>query len=147
MINEFRNEYYFLSNYYPCEITIYYDSEHPPVTFFSAEAAFQAFKSQTYEGFCSFQNFEPSAAKRKGRQIPLREDWENIKDQVMEYIVYNKFTQNKYLKEKLLNTAFQYLEEGNTWNDTYWGVCNGVGKNMLGCILMDIREDIWEGEK
>ena len=36
----------------------------------------------------------------------------------------------------------EYLEEGNTWHDTYWGVCNGKGKNKLGKILMQVREEL-----
>lgn len=57
----------------------------------------------------------------------------------MERVIYEKFSQNKDLKKMLLDTGDSYLEETNTWGDTYWGVCNGVGKNHLGDILMDTR--------
>ena len=53
-----------------------------------------------------------------------------------------KFTQNEELKEKLLATENEELVEGNTWHDTYWGVCNRRGKNKLGKILMRIREEL-----
>lgn len=53
-----------------------------------------------------------------------------------------KFTQHKDLAEKLLETGDEELVEGNKWNDTYWGVCNGKGKNQLGKILMRIREEL-----
>ena len=53
-----------------------------------------------------------------------------------------KFTQNPELAEKLLATGEQELVEGNNWNDTFWGMCRGKGKNMLGNILMKIREEL-----
>ena len=55
-------------------------------------------------------------------------------------ICYCKFAHNDDLKEKLLATGDAELIEGNTWNDTYWGVCRGKGKNHLGKIIMEVRE-------
>ena len=49
---------------------------------------------------------------------------------------------NKELKEKLLATEDAYLEEGNTWGDTYWGTCDGIGKNIMGLLTMRVREEI-----
>jgi len=54
-------------------------------------------------------------------------------------IVYQKFLQNPELRDKLLATNDAYLVEGNNWKDTYWGICNGVGENWLGRILMIVR--------
>ena len=54
----------------------------------------------------------------------------------------NKFKQNEDLKEKLLATENEDLIEKNTWHDYYWGICNGRGKNMLGKILMRVREEL-----
>ena len=67
---------------------------------------------------------------------------EEVKDQIMYEIVLNKFSQNEELREKLIATGDEYLAEGNTWHDTYWGVCNGKGKNKLGKILMQVREEL-----
>ena len=53
-----------------------------------------------------------------------------------------KFTQNEDLKEKLLATGNDILEEGNTWGDRVWGTVNGVGENRLGKILMRVREEL-----
>lgn len=53
-----------------------------------------------------------------------------------------KFTQNEDLKEKLLATGNDILEEGNTWGDKVWGTVNGVGENKLGKILMKVREEL-----
>ena len=57
-----------------------------------------------------------------------------------------KFNENRILKNKLISTFPSILIEGNTWNDTYWGICNGKGENNLGLILMNIRK-ILKGEK
>ena len=53
-----------------------------------------------------------------------------------------KFTQNEDLKEKLLATGNDILEEGNTWGDRVCGTVNGVGENRLGKILMRVREEL-----
>ena len=84
----------------------------------------------------------PSDAKRLGRHVPLREDWNSIKEQIMYEICKAKFTQNPDLAEKLLETGDAELIEGNWWHDTTWGMCNGEGQNLLGKILMRVREEI-----
>ena len=81
-------------------------------------------------------------AKRKGRHVQLRHDWEQIKFTVMYEIVKAKFTKNEDLKIKLLATKDEYLEEGNTWGDKIWGTVNGKGQNNLGKILMRVREEL-----
>lgn len=84
----------------------------------------------------------PMKAAEMGRNhnLPLREDWEEVKDDVMRKAVYAKFSYNNELKNILVNTYPEYLVE-NTSNDYYWGCgTNGSGKNMLGIILMEIRD-------
>ncbi|MCA4824219.1 MAG: NADAR family protein, partial [Serratia rubidaea] len=67
-------------------------------------------------------------------------DWEIIKDDVMRVAVFAKFSQNVFLKEALLSTGNSILIE-HTKNDSYWGDGgNGTGRNMLGIILMEVRE-------
>ena len=88
-----------------------------------------------------FTNLSPSSAKALGRRVPLRSDWEEVKDFIMEAVCYAKFTQNEGLKEKLIATGDAKLVEGNTWNDIYWGMCKGKGQNKLGEILMKLREE------
>ena len=84
----------------------------------------------------------PSEAKLTGRHVKLREDWEEFKDNVMRKAVYAKFSQNIELKNILLDTDSEYIVE-NTSNDYYWGCgINGSGKNMLGIILMEIRDKL-----
>lgn len=136
MINKFQGEYRWLSNFYECPIKFEGD------TYQSTEAAFQAAKCQNKAQRIQFFNLNPSEAKAKGRHVKLRGDWECIKEDVMYLVCKYKFTQYKDLMQKLINTKDQQLIEGNTWNDTYWGMCNGIGKNKLGKILMKIREEI-----
>lgn len=65
-----------------------------------------------------------------------------MKDRIMYNVVYTKFSQNEDLKTKLLQTEDEYLVEGNTWNDNYWGRCNPYGLNRLGLILQLVLDEI-----
>lgn len=136
MIAEFRGENYFLSNFYPTAVT--YDG----LTYRNTEAAFQASKTTDLEKRIKFTKMNPSAAKQAGRRIVLRRDWESIKENIMYEICKAKFVQNLRLKEQLLATKDEYLEEGNTWGDHEWGVSGGYGENKLGKILMRIRIEL-----
>lgn len=136
MISEFRGKYFFLSNFYSCTVT------YNGVTYSNTEAAFHA---QKCPARCrEFSKLNPSEAKRLGRKVSLRKDWETVKDGIMHDIVKAKFTQNPDLQKKLLDTGTQELVEGTTWHDTYWGIDlnTGEGKNKLGKILMDIRSEL-----
>ena len=135
-INEFRNDNYFLSNFYECPVT--YDG----LTYRNNESAFQAQKCINSKDREQFTTLNSSEAKKLGRRVVLRKDWENIKVQVMKEIVTAKFEQNEDLQQKLLDTGDAYLEEGNTWGDRVWGTVNGAGANNLGKILMEVRENI-----
>lgn len=86
----------------------------------------------------------PRAAADMGRdrKRPLRDDWEQVKDDIMREAVMAKFTQHKDLKEILISTGDAVLVE-HTRNDSYWGDGgDGSGKNMLGKILMEVREKL-----
>lgn len=139
VINSFRGEYFFLSNFY--EIPVEYEG----VVYQNNEAAFQAQKCIDKGDRTKFANLSPNEAKKLGRKIPLREDWEQVKVSVMREIVRAKFAQNHDLAQKLIATGNAYLEEGNTWGDRTWGTVNGSGANHLGKILMEIREEIRNG--
>ena len=133
----FRGEYAFLSNFYPAKVEIRMGKGR--WYFPSAENAYQACKSENIEDWIALATMEPAAAKKYGRKIKLRENWDSIKLDVMELIVALKFIQNPELRAKLIATGDIEIIEENTWNDTYWGVCNGIGENHLGKILMNIR--------
>lgn len=137
MIKEFKNQYFFLSNFY--EYPIYYNK----LVFCNAEAAFQAQKVINEKDQYKFINLNASQARKLGKTVQLRKDWEEIKDNVMYEIVKRKFLTNKELQQKLLETKEEELVEGNWWHDTYWGVDSktGIGQNKLGKILMKVREE------
>lgn len=78
----------------------------------------------------------------RDRKRPLRKDWEEVKDEIMLEALRAKFTQHKDLKEILLGTGDAILVE-HTKNDFYWADGgDGSGKNMLGILLMKLREEL-----
>lgn len=137
IIDKFRGQHDFLSNFY--ESSIIYDGVEYP----TSEHAYQAAKSidpaaRKYILGCK----TPREAKRAGKALTLRENWDIIKIDIMTEIVRDKFTRHPDLAVKLLATGDARLIEGNTWGDIYWGVCNGKGYNHLGKILMQVREEL-----
>jgi len=136
MIDKFDGtEFRFLSNFYPSKVVLD-DIEFPTV-----EHAFQAAKTLDIEERLTIKEAStPGVAKIMGRHVALRLDWEEIKIDVMEALVRQKFN-DPALREKLLATGDQILVEGNTWHDSFWGVYNGIGANNLGKILMKIRNE------
>lgn len=136
-IKGFHGEYRWLSNFYECPVS------YKGLEFGSSEAAYQAQKTENRGEREQFTGMSPSEAKKVGKSgIYLRDDWEEIKIWIMRDVLLSKFTQNEDLKKKLLDTGEKYLEETNSWGDTFWGVCDGRGKNELGAILMMIRDEI-----
>ena len=134
MINKFRGDYFFLSNFYPCKIL------YRGITYPTSEAAFQAQKTLDENERLRISKLEdPHDAKAEGQKLDLRADWDDVKVVEMYLICMNKFLQNPELEELLLATGEEELVEGNHWHDTFWGVCNGVGENKLGKILMMVR--------
>ena len=89
----------------------------------------------------------PGKSKRLGRRCTLREDWEEIKDEVMMTGLRAKFSRRD-MKDSLLFTGDHVLEEGNTWGDKYWGIdsITGEGENKLGQMLMQVRKEIKDNE-
>lgn len=137
-----RGRYYCLSNFggYP----VLYKG----IRYKNSEAAFQSQKVLDPAVREKFANLSPNAAKKMGRQLNLRPDWEEVKDEIMEEIVRAKIDQNPEVKERLLETGDMIIEEGNDWKDTYWGVDlkTGKGENRLGKILMKIRDEVRNGK-
>ena len=138
-IFSFTGEYRFLSNFSGHPIYIAY-LRYPTV-----EHAFQAHKALTVEDHNLVRNAAtPGQAKKLGRKIIIRPNWDDERVEIMRKFVQQKFIQNKGIGRKLEETGNVELIEGNKWGDTFWGVCNGVGENHLGKILMEIR-DILQG--
>lgn len=133
-IREFSKKYFFLSNFYPCKV------EYMAMRFPSSEHAYQAAKAYDEKDRLKISKLKtPREAKWAGKKILLRPNWESAKISVMSNIVACKFIQNGSLRKKLLMTEDAILIEGNTWGDTFWGMCNGKGRNELGKILMKTR--------
>ena len=90
----------------------------------------------------------PSQSKKLGRQVLLREDQEEVKDQVMYDVCYAKFSQDEELKNKLLATGDRELVEGSFHGDRCWGMTfsqktnSWIRENRLGVVLMKLREDL-----
>lgn len=131
-IRGFKDEYRFLSNFWYCDVS--FEGQN----YRSVEHAYVAAKTTDINLRKHIQTISSvSDVKSFGRKILLRSDWEDIKFDVMTELVCIKFLVEP-LRTKLLATGDAYLEETNHWGDTCWGVCNGVGKNMLGKILMEV---------
>lgn len=150
-ITRFWGDYSFLSNFFPVTV------KHEGLRFPSAEHAFQAAKTlDRFSRRAIVQARTADVAKRMGRRVELRPDWEKIKISVMREILTEKF-KHPGLRLELLKTGNRLLVEGNTWGDTFWGACTDenndlptwfdgerftlFGENHLGILLMAIRKE------
>ncbi len=136
VIDQFRGEFHWLSNFYSCPVPF------EGLTFSNSEAAFQAAKSLDMKERVKFVDLAAGQSKKLGRRVELRPDWEEVKIDIMRQVLKSKFTQNLELREKLVATGDTELIEGNNWNDTFWGVCRGKGRNHLGKLLMEVRAEL-----
>lgn len=140
MPTNFRDDLSFLSNFHPVAITVpFSNGEH--MTFPTVENAFQATKCAKVEDRAQFTTCTPAEAKRLGRTVALRGDWEQVKLTVMMWLVSHKFRVPE-LAARLVATPESLLTEENDWGDTFWGVCNGVGEDHLGRILKKVRKEL-----
>lgn len=109
----------------------------------SVENYYQAMK--TTDSFIQFQisQMTPAQAKKVGRSLVIRPNWDEMKFDVMKKALKHKFLQDEWM-DKLLNTGDDMIIEWNNWNDKIWGVSvkDNMGMNMLGIALMEIREEI-----
>lgn len=117
------------------------------ITYSNSEAAWQAQKTMDLNERKKFADEAPGVAKKHGRRVELRPDWEEVKYQLMVDVCYAKFSQNADLAEVLLSTGDEEIIENTTgWHDNIWGNCdcarcaNKPGRNLLGKALMEVRE-------
>lgn len=137
-ITYFGGEYRWLSNFAPSVVQL------DGVKYPTIEHAYQAAKTLDKEERLRVQaEVSPNGAKAQGYRLTLRKDWEQVKLSVMCDLLLQKFHIDEYA-QKLMATGDVLLIEGNTWHDTYWGVCEGKGFNHLGQLLMMIREHLRE---
>jgi ribA/ribD-fused uncharacterized protein len=138
----FRGQYRFLSNFYPCKIVL------DGMEFPAVEYAYQAAKTNDPIARLSIKALAtPRQAMAAGNSSIVIHDyrptWNQEKLMIMYELLKQKFS-DKELRRKLLDTKDAYLIAGNSYEDTYYGVCRGKGKNMLGILLMTIRGETKE---
>ena len=139
-ITEFQGEYRFLSNFWPCYLT------YQGIVYPTTEHAYQAAKVESRDIKIRIRDCPtPAAAKDFFELHNIKpHDWTISKKlAVMEELLMIKFGgKDPFLTRALLATEDANLIEGNTWNDTFWGVCNGSGENHLGRLLEKVREEL-----
>ena len=142
-IDCFDGKYAFLSNFYSSPIAPFKDG----IVYPTVEHAFQAYKTTDINKRKEIAaQPTPGKAKHLGRHVELRDDWQEIRINVM-YIALKEKFKDLELQTKLLSTGNAELIEGNTWSDNFWGDCHCPkcrdikGENNLGKLLMKIRED------
>lgn len=146
MIGPFTGEYRWLSNFSWHAVSVH-GHLYPTM-----EHYYQASKAANAGGYTDVMTAgTPGAAKRAGRLIEIRPDFEEKKRAIMMLGVLAKFTQHDDLRAKLTATGTEQLVEVNTWGDRYWGMVAEeeaallaplymTGQNWLGRILMMTRE-------
>lgn len=141
-IDRFDGPWRFLSNFYAGEVI------YNGVSYHTAEHAFQAAKATNSTDAEFVRSAKgPAEAKRRGRLIKCRPDWEDDRDgRPVKVHVMLDVERARYAAEPmrslLLATESAYLEEGNWWGDRYWGTVNGVGENWQGRLLMQVRGEL-----
>lgn len=145
-ILEFKNDFDFLSNMYPCTVT------YKGITYKCSEAAFQAQKYSDINIQKEFAEYDGKQAKYHGGprgdhklSAAQKEEWNAKRVSVMEEVVRAKFEQNDDLKQKLIETGGVMIYEGRSFRpDKFWGISLKTmeGQNHLGVILMKVRDSI-----
>jgi len=152
IIEAFRNEYDFLSNFFVAPVT-WRDQK-----FSTSEHAYQWAKTDDPEEqktilvYVMESGYEmpttPGQAKSAGKAVTKRADWEQTRLDIMYDILKAKFTQNWDLRQRLLETGDAELVEGNSWHDNTWGACRcsecakKEKTNFLGMLLMRLRTEL-----
>lgn len=143
-ITKFEGEFEFLSNF--SKSPILYEG----ILYDTVEHAFQAAKTTNVNERKLIALLEtPGRAKRAGRTLKLRSNWNGIRVEIMTDLLTLKFA-DPVLRQKLLDTGNAQLVEGNTWHDNFWGICEcedckNTGVNTLGQLLMSVRALIQKG--
>jgi ribA/ribD-fused uncharacterized protein len=170
VINRFSGRYGFLSNFHKHQderpmvwVPLGYglDSDDEGVWMPTLEHGFVVLKVGCWEQFQfsvydvsgrtisldEYRSMSPGQAKRLGRRIKLRQDWDEVKVDVMLGLLRQKFG-GPILAAELLATGERTLIEGNHWHDNFWGkcycrkCCQKEHKNTLGKLLMQIRDEL-----
>jgi len=142
-ITDFRKDYFFLSNFYMCPVKGASDIIYP-----SSEHSYMSYKNDNKEDHLKLASLKTAREARDfGQIITLRPNWDDVRYNAMKTTLRDKFTRNVKLGQRLLATGDRQLVEGGNWHDLYFGIClcenhQGDGRNALGQILMEIRDEL-----
>lgn len=144
-IRGFSGDFRWASNFFPIE-----PFEYDGVMYFTTENYYQAMKTKDKAERVLIAAMTPNKSKRYASshnlKFVVREDWDYIKLEVMEFALRRKFSQPKF-KELLLATRDIFIEETNSWGDVFWGALpSGEGFNNLGLIMMKLRQELRDGK-
>lgn len=141
-IDCFSGDNRYLSNFWKCDI--YYQGLY----YTTVEHAYQAAKTLDEDLRKKISLLDTAGeAKGEGQALVKRDDWKSVKEDIMYQLVKLKFFENWELADRLLETGDKEIVEGNTWGDTFWGVCDGVGENKLGEILSRVRDELKDNKE
>jgi ribA/ribD-fused uncharacterized protein len=147
----FYNEhkpYYQFTNFYPSPVVMFVKGSQ--YTFPTTEHYYQYMKYDVLQDWYThlttiLSNNSPRFAFDYGKKIQLDPNtinrFDSVKDQIMDDVVYAKFTQHDDLRQLLKSTGSKKLVEASP-TDKYWGAMNGIGLNKLGQILESVRSRI-----
>lgn len=129
----FRDDYDFLSNFYPCKITMF------GIEFNTVENAYVSCKTTDTDKKRHIATLTPGQAKRYGRKLELLPDWDSVKIGIMLTLLRLKFADPTLATR--LTSIDEPIVEDNTWGDRFWGVYEGGGRNELGKLLEIVRNE------
>lgn len=137
-IDYFGGDNAFLSNFHRDSF-----SDESGRTYPTLEHAYQAAKATNqFDRERILMASTPLKAKQLGAAITTAPDWLERRVSVMDHFLRRKFAPGTEMARKLLGTGNAHLAEGNNWGDTFWGTVNGEGQNVLGVLLMRIRDEL-----
>jgi ribA/ribD-fused uncharacterized protein len=139
IISEFQGDYRWLSNHVPVIVT--YDGHKFPTVEHAYVYSKTLVKEEQELFLAEMDDMSPGQAKRLGKSLTLRPDWESVRLDIMRDLTRQKYSK-EYYRSKLLQTGDAEIVEGNTWGDTFWGKYKGEGENNLGKIIMEVREHL-----
>lgn len=142
MITEFKGDYRWLSNFQVLQTAMLVEG----IVYPTVEHYYVAMKTLDLNARETV-SLLPSAgqAKRYGKTLQMRDDWESVRLEIMLGALRFKFSDhNSILRDLLIQTGDLEIQEGNWWGDKFWGVClkTGKGENHLGRLIMQVRTEI-----
>jgi len=149
-INSFRGDFAFLSNFFVGAPIVDWRGNKWETT----EHFYQSKKTNNIDDKIKIMEaFSPGKSKKIGRTVEIIDNWDELKIGVMRQALMLKFEQWPKYKEYLIQMEGYELVEGNWWHDNFWGNCfcdrceSITGTNMLGKLLMELRNSYIEMEK